>query len=421
MAKRDTGKQAKNSAPLSRWARHLPLFERILFVVALLGGLTTVHMMLTASTNFEQDCLFGAFESEAEVSGCQAAFESAVGKPLGVSNAVWGGLFYLTVAALCGVIGLGAQTGGWWLKKARAALIGAGFLYSLFLTVYQFVVLPARCPLCLISALCVAILLGVQAVYLFKPVDLSIVTMNAKTRKREGVFYGAFAALILLLIGADVAYFNSLVAPAVAQPTQQGEGTHPHSSAAGQCFYDAEKAVVDLSTLVDERDPDVGKADASVTVVEIFDPNCPHCKSLHPVMKSVIAQYEDQVRFVYKPIVLPQFQYSALQNAVLFAADEEGKFEEMLDLQFKWQQRGGLTGAQLKELATMIGIDADAMEQRITEGRYNDLLQRGNKQAVDAGVTGVPAVLINGRFITSDSRTEACMTQFLEEALNTSE
>ena len=89
----------------------------------------------------------------------------------------------------------------------------------------------------------------------------------------------------------------------------------------------------------------------------------------------------------------------------------------MLDLQFKWQQRGGLTGAQLKELATMIGIDPDAMQQRITEGRYNELIQRGNKQAVEAGVTGVPAVLINGRFVTTASRTEACLSQFIEEAL----
>lgn len=172
MAKKDTKKREKNGTmapPPSRLARHKPLYERILYVVALVGGLTTVHLMLTASTNFEQDCLFGAFEAQTQVSGCQAALESAVGRPLGVSNAVWGGLFYLVVAVLTGTIALGAQTRRLWLKKARAALIGAGFLYSLFLTAYQFVVLPARCPLCLISALLVAMLFAVQAVYLFKP------------------------------------------------------------------------------------------------------------------------------------------------------------------------------------------------------------------------------------------------------------
>lgn len=250
--------------------------------------------------------------------------------------------------------------------------------------------------------------------------------MKATTRKREGVFYGVFAVLILLLIGADVAYFNSLVPPAAAQTTPaqsspQVAGTQPAGGSVGQCLYDPDKAAVDLSTLVDAQDPDIGKADASVTVIEIFDPNCPHCKSLHPVMTSVVAQYADQVHFIYKPIVLPQFQYSVLQNAVLFAADEEGKFKEMLDLQFERQQRGGLSGAQLKELATTIGIDPVAMEQRIVEGRYNNLVQRGNKQAVEAGVTGVPAVLINGRFITSGSRTEACLSQFLEEALSNDE
>ena len=44
-----------------------------------------------------------------------------------------------------------------------------------------------------------------------------------------------------------------------------------------------------------------------------------------------------------------------------------------------------------------------------------------HKQAFEAGVSGVPAVLINGRFITSASRPEACLSQFIEEALRNDE
>ena len=179
-------------------AKHV-LYERILFVLALLGVLTAVHLMLTARTNFEQDCFFGVFEAQAEVSGCQAAFESAVGSPLGVSNAVWGGLFYLAVAGLGGAIALGASDRRAWLKKARAVLIGVGFLYALFLTVYQFVVLPARCPLCLISAALVTGLFAVQAVYLRNPPQAPS-TMKANKRKREGALYGALAVVVLLLV-----------------------------------------------------------------------------------------------------------------------------------------------------------------------------------------------------------------------------
>ena len=94
--------------------------------------------------------------------------------------------------------------------------------------------------------------------------------------------YGVLTVLILLLIGADVAYFNSLVPPEAVQTTQmqtaeQVAGTHPAGSGM-ECVYDPQKAAVeDLSTLIDESDPDTGNPDASVTVIEIFDPNCPHC------------------------------------------------------------------------------------------------------------------------------------------------
>ena len=417
------GNASAKGVSQSRWARHQPVYERLLFGVALLGVLTVGHMMLTASTNFEQDCFFGAFESQTQVSGCQAAFESAVGKPLGVSNAVWGGLFYLAVAGLGVAIAMGAQARRPLLKKVRAALLAAGFLYSLFLTAYQFIVLPARCPLCMISAGLVAGLVVVQAVYLFNPVDASARTMKAFKKKREGALYGALAVLALLLIGADIVYFNNVDFPTATPTTEaaaslQTAASDATDTARNECRWDPTKTTVaDLSVLIDERDPDVGKADSPVTVIEIFDPNCPHCGRLHPIMKSVVARYSEEVHFVYKPIVLPQFRYSVLQNAVLFAADEEGKFSEMLDLQFERQKRGGLTGVELKELATSIGIDADAMEQRIKAGTYDELLQRGNKQVSDVGVSGVPTVLINGRFVDRSSRTEACLNQFIEEAL----
>lgn len=238
-----------------------------------------------------------------------------------------------------------------------------------------------------------------------------------KKRKREGVLYGTLTVLVLLLVGADLAYFNILNPSKTAQASSQ-EGHAATVGTDNECVFNTEIAPVeDLSVLIDERDPQTGNPDGAVTVIEIFDPNCPHCKSLHPIMKSLVAQYGETVRFVYKPIWLPQFRASIVQNAVLFAANQEGKFSEMLDLQFEGQQRGGLTGAQLKELAARVGMDAEAMEQRINEGYYDDLIERGNKQVVEVGVSSVPTVLINGRFVSKHSRSEACLGQFIEAEL----
>jgi protein-disulfide isomerase len=226
--------------------------------------------------------------------------------------------------------------------------------------------------------------------------------------------YGALAVLVLLLVGADVVYFKRIAAPASAQTAAPASVQGDAEDQA--CFYNTELAAVkDLSVLIDERDPYAGNPDGAVTVIEIFDPNCPHCKTLHPTMQALLAKYEDQARFVYKPVA--GFQPSVLQNAVLFAADEAGKFSEMLDLQFERQRRGGLTRKQLKELAVSIGMDGNAMEQRIEEGAYADLVERAGRQVTGVGVESVPTVLINGRFVASQSRSEACLSQFIEEEL----
>ncbi len=132
-------------------------------------------------------------------------------------------------------------------------------------------------------------------------------------------------------------------------------------------------------------------------------------------MKATIAKYEDRARFVYKSVSL--WHYSIGQNATLWAAAEEGKFFELLDLQFEQQQRGGFRMPKIRELATQVGMDADSLEQRMRDDQYDDFINGGNRQAQEAGVSGVPAVLINGRFVAKSSRTEACLGQLIEEEL----
>ena len=422
--KKTRGKQKAPTLPPSRWAVHRSLFERLFFALALMGVLVTAHFNLTASTGFEQECLFGAFGTQAEVSGCEAALESAVGRPFGVSNAVWGMLFYLIVAGLCAVLVFGTEARRIVLKRVRAALVGFGFLYSVFLTGYQFVAMEVRCPLCLISALLVTVLLGVQVLYLAQPLDRATMTMKAKAKKREGALYGALAVMMLLFVGADAAYFNNLVEPAAAQTalTASTPVTPPIAtpddagSADNECPYDPEKAPIEnFDGLIGEKDPFKGDPDAAVTMLEFFDPNCPHCKAFHPLMKKIVAKYKDRARFVYKPLTL--WQYSIGQGAALWAAAEEGKFFEMLDLQFEKQQPGGMGMPQIRELATQVGMDADAMEQRMRDGHYDDLINGAYEQAQEAGLTGVPAVIINGRFLAKSSRTEACLSQLIEEEL----
>ena len=218
-------------------------------------------------------------------------------------------------------------------------------------------------------------------------------------------------------------YFNILAEPVADQPAQAtptaqatpAPVTQPVAApdevgpSQNECLYDPDKPIItNYEALVGPKDPYKGNPDAAVTVVEFFDPNCPHCKALHPVMKATIAKYGDRARFVYKPVSL--WQYSIAQNVALWVAAEEGKFFEVLELQFEQQQRGGFRMPKIRELVAEVGMDADSLEQHMRNGEYDALINGGNKQAQEAGVSGGGVGFFDGCW--AFCRTRPCVFFF---------
>src|SRR5690606_32768031 len=97
--------------------------------------------------------------------------------------------------------------------------------------------------------------------------------------------------------------------------------------------YDASKSRVEnYEDFVSFGDPSAGDPNSDVIVIEFFDPNCPHCKTLHPLMKAAVDSLGSQARFVFRPFVLRPS--SLMQIEALHIAAQQGKFFEMLDAQY---------------------------------------------------------------------------------------
>ncbi len=253
--------------------------------------------------------------------------------------------------------------------------------------------------------------------------------MEAKTRMREATLLGVLAVLVLVLIGADLAFFSGLeeTAPAATPEATartpdapQAEATDPVTTgpaSSEQCAYDLEKdRVANYAELVSFMDPAKGNPQAKVTVIEYFDPNCPHCKTLLPVMDEVAEKYGDRARIYYKAI--PIWDFSVPQIEALYAAAHEGKFFDMLPPMFALQdavrQEKGMTVMMAEELARRSGMDPSLLLQRLQAGTFRNTAMQQRQKAVDAGLSSVPAVLINGRFVKD--RTAACIGQLIEAA-----
>lgn len=242
---------------------------------------------------------------------------------------------------------------------------------------------------------------------------------------REGRLYVTLAALTVLLAGADIWYFTStpppqadgptVAAPALRTPDLAVSDAPIVYDAALVCAYNLEvPAVADYESLISPTDVVEGNAESKVTVIEFFEPNCPHCRTFYPTMRQLVAQYGDRARFVIKPVVF--WDKSVLQGQALYAAAAEGKFDAMLAAQFSMPKPDGLAEADVRGIARMIGMDADAMMRSIEAGEYRPMTFAARQAFQASGNRSVPAVLINGRTVSHEARTAECLAKMIDEA-----
>jgi protein-disulfide isomerase len=142
-----------------------------------------------------------------------------------------------------------------------------------------------------------------------------------------------------------------------------------------------------------------GPEQAAVTIVEFSDFQCPACRSFNPILSQVVEAYGDQVQVAFRQFPLrsihPQAQPAA--EAAL-CAREQGKFWQLHDAMFADQR--SLNPPQLKALALTVGLDGDAFDACLDEGRHRQLIDQDLERGERAGVTGTPSVFINGREVS---------------------
>jgi protein-disulfide isomerase len=165
-----------------------------------------------------------------------------------------------------------------------------------------------------------------------------------------------------------------------------------------QAKYKVDYKLEPIRVEVAATGPAKGPASAPVTIVEFSDFQCPFCSRLTPTLKQVEDKYGDKVRLVFRQYPLPFHQNAQKAAEASLCAADQGKFWELHDAMFGNQ--GELGVDQLKAKAASLGLNADKFNKCLDSGEKAAAIQADVKAGSAAGVSGTPAMFINGRFIS---------------------
>lgn len=386
-----------------------------IFAVALFGVLVVTHLWIQVQRGFTHGC-FGFATPTGEIAECAAVVGSQFGAVAGVSNVLLGGLFYLVIAGLRFGIAMTSGATARKLQQASFFAVGAGLLYAGYLVGVQMFAVEAYCKLCLVSSGTTAVLFGLHLMERRGAGEAAV--MRAVSPKP----YAFALAGLLVLAAADVALFSDRVEdPLSTQVAASGDGlVRPTADRlADVCILDNEAQDLRVFDLIanNRRIISEGGGEGAARAIKVFDPNCPHCKTMHAMLEEALPQTGESLRIYYQPIAL--WDFSTPQIQAFYLAQDAGReqFLGMLDLQMESPLRP-IPVDTLVAFANRVGMDGEAMRTQIQTGRYRDLIAQDRALMAGSGVNSVPRLYIEGKLManTSATWTPECIQYLAEQA-----
>lgn len=148
-----------------------------------------------------------------------------------------------------------------------------------------------------------------------------------------------------------------------------------------------------------------GNPDATVTLTEYSDFECPACAAFQPALTEILDTYGDRLQFEYKHFPLhlanPAMHPHSVDAALAAeAAGQQGEFFAYHDVLFARQEEWAAAAVPITyfiQYASDLGLDLDQFKSHLKSSVLRERVQSDFRAGKELNITGTPSFFLNGQ------------------------
>ena len=143
--------------------------------------------------------------------------------------------------------------------------------------------------------------------------------------------------------------------------------------------------------------PELGPADAAITIVTFSDLECGYCAQSHRQLDELQRRHSGSIRLVYRHYPLDMHPRARYAAEVAACANRQGEFWPLAEHLFANQKQ--LEGEKVRGYAQEIGLDMTQLEACLQSGEGRAAVNADVAEGDELGVHSTPTFFINGHYV----------------------
>ncbi|MGF1751447.1 MULTISPECIES: thiol:disulfide interchange protein DsbA/DsbL [Vibrio] len=138
------------------------------------------------------------------------------------------------------------------------------------------------------------------------------------------------------------------------------------------------------------------------TVTEFFSFYCPHCHSFEPIIEQLKTKIPADAKFQKNHVSFMGGNMGMSMSkayATMIALKVEDKMVPVLFNRIHTMQQAPRNDEELRQIFLDEGVDAKKFDATFNGFAVDSMVRRFDKQFKDSGLSGVPAVIVNNKYL----------------------